>query len=357
LRRGTKERSANLVVVGGSPYELGLQYGRKCREPIRRGLKVGYSIIAFYNNLTRSQCITKVQPFLGPLEREVPELVEEMKGIAKGSGVSYEDIAVLNFHGRDLAGGCTMLHVGGELMKDGRSITAQTVDWTPALAPYYHIVHRQPDEGLETIQFTLAGVLGLVGRNTKGLSVFMNILLTSEPISVGIPAYLMLRLAMQQNSLSQALSVLKRKKRASPFNYMLSSPSGAYNVEASAKHFSPTEIKGRFYVHTNHCLCSPMSGEDLYVKVTGSKETLERYSTMERRMKKVHPGALGVPEVFGLFRDHDHYPDSICRHPRGNLPREGRMRTIGTVLSREGEGGIWVAYGNPCQSTPKFYPL
>ena len=250
-----------------------------------------------------------------------------------------------------------MLHVDGDLTEDGRSLTAQTVDWTPALAPYYHVVHRRPDDGLETVQFTMAGVLGLVGKNTKGLSVFMNILLTSEKISVGIPAYLMLRLAMQQKSLAQALSVLKRRRRASPFNYMLSSPSGAYNLEASAKHFLPTRIRGRYYVHTNHCLCTPINREDIYVKATGSPETLERYDTMERLMSRVPRKSLKLEDVFRLFGNHDHYPDSICRHPRENIPKEGKMRTIGTVLSREGEAGIWVALGYPCESSLRFYPL
>jgi isopenicillin-N N-acyltransferase-like protein len=341
----------------GNYFEMGLQYGQECRDSIRNCVRVNYLVTKYYSNLSREQRVKNVRSFLPLLEREVPNLYDEMRGIAQGARIGLDDIAVLNFHGRDLAGGCTMVHVDKSLCEGNRSITGQTVDWTPSLAPYYHVVHRRPKRGTETIQFTLAGVLGLVGKNEHGLSVFMNILLTSEKIAKGVPAYLLLRLAMEERNLAGALRMLKGKNRASSFNYLISDASGkACNVEASHEQFLPERVSGGYYVHTNHCLNDPMKSADMYVEISRSDETLQRHARMRYLI-----GGLTKTEkadldgLFGLLSDHENRPDSICRHSRENLAPQGRMRTVAAVLSREKEKGIWVAAGNPCTTEPVFY--
>jgi len=64
-----------------------------------------------------------------------------------------------------------------------------------------------------------------------------------------------------------------------------------------------------------------------------------------------------VQDLYSLLSDHENHPDSICRHPRDNLPEEGRMSTLAAVLSREREKGIWVAFGNPCGTELSFFAL
>ncbi len=350
---------SKVVELEGDNFEMGFQYGQKCRASIRNCIRLNYSVTKFYSNLTREQCVNQVRSSLPLLEREVPNLYDEMRGMAQGARIGLEDIAALNFHGRDLAGGCTMVHIDRSLCEGNRSITGQTVDWTPSLAPYYHVVHRKPRMGAETIQFTLAGVLGLVGKNVHGMSVFMNILLTSEKIAKGVPAYLLLRLAMEEKNIDEALKVLQGKERASPFNYLLSDASGeACNLEASHEYFLPERIKRDYYVHTNHCLNEPMKAGDMYVELSKSDETLQRHARTRSLLGQLtKTKKIDLRGLFGLLSDHENHPDSICRHPRENLSPEGRMCTIAAVLSREKEMGIWVAEGNPCSTEPVFYPI
>jgi isopenicillin-N N-acyltransferase-like protein len=357
LKRQSLNLEPNAVKLEGNYFEMGFQYGQKCRDSIRNCAKVNYFVTKYYSNLSREQCVKNVRSFLPLLEREVPNLYDEMRGIAQGARIGLDDIVVLNFHGRDLAGGCTMVHVDKILCEGNRSITGQTVDWTPSLAPYYHVVHRRPKKSTETIQFTLAGVLGLIGKNEYGLSVFMNILLTSEKITKGVPAYLLLRLAMEQKNLAGAVGALKGKKRASPFNYLISDSSGkACNVEASHEQFLPERISRGYYVHTNHCLNEPMKSADMYLELRKSDETLQRNARMRYLLGELtRTKRVDLKGLLALLSDHDNHPDSICRHPRENLVAEGRMCTVAAVLSREKEKGIWVAAGNPCTTEPVFY--
>jgi isopenicillin-N N-acyltransferase-like protein len=337
---------------------MGLQYGKTRARAIRGAVETTYRITKYYNRLSEKTCREAARRWAPVLEAEAPALSAEMAGIAEGAHLYYEDILVLNFHGRDLAGGCTMVHIGGDMTEDGRTLTGQTVDWTPSLARYYHVVIRRPTRGLDTIQYTLAGVVGLVGKNEKGTSVFMNILLTSEKIQVGVPAYPLLRLMMEQEDATKAVDLLKSKKRASPFNYMVSDAAGgAYNIEAGPTSLTAVPMGSRWYVHTNHCQCEPMRKFDAYTRVTGSGETLSRYNRMREMLADARPGEMSLDGAFNLLKDHAGYPDSICRHPRLQSPAEGRMKSVGAVFSRQGESGLWVAQGNPCESSLAYIPL
>jgi len=349
---------SRMVELEGDYYEMGEQYGRVCRQAIRAAFITNARITEFYTGLKAAQCAKRVEHFIPYLEETVPDLCDEVRGIAAGTGLGYTHMLAFQFHGRDLGGvgGCTMVHLHpGET--GGPSITGQTVDWTPSLERYYHVVARRPNKGLDTVQYTLAGLLGLIGKNEKGTSVFMNILLTSEKIRVGIPAYLMLRLLMEQPSLADALDALTRARRTSPFNFMVSAGDGAFNAESSASHLQITDIGHRNYVHTNHCLRKPMSQEDSYTKTVRSDETLHRYDRMRAILRRKKAPIRDVESLFSLLKDHEDYPDSICRHARTGFPSSGRMKTLGAVLMKDGEDGIWVAHGNPCESSLEFYSL
>lgn len=351
------------IVLEGSNYEMGFQCGTQCASLIRSAIETNYKITSFYSNLTRNDCISNIQKFLPLLREQVPELCDEMKGIADGSKISYEDIVVLNFHSRDLVRGCTIFYLRGDMTKDGRSITGQTIDWTPSLRQFYRVVHQKPESGTEIVQFTIPGLLGLVGKNNKGLNVLMSVLLTSEDIQLGVPAYLMLRSAMSQENLEDAVSVLMSKKRASPFNYVLSDNGGGVcDVEAGPSFFfEHRNGESPFFVHTNHCLSQELKNVDIYVQATRSTETLTRYSKMREMLQEkasaIANGGekLTLENVFVLLSDHDGLPDSICRHPRENVPSEGRLSTMGAIVSRQNEDGLWVLWGNPCESKPTYF--
>ena len=347
-----------MVELEGDYYEMGEQYGRVSRSAIRASFLTNARISEFYTGLSAAKCAKRVEKFVPYLEEKVPHLCDEVRGIASGTGLGYADMLAFQFHGRDLAGigGCTMVHLHpGET--GGPSITGQTVDWTPSLEQYYHVVVRRPRKGIDTVQYTLAGLLGLIGKNERGTSVFMNILLTSERVRTGIPAYLMLRLLMEEPSVTEALATLKRLKRTSPFNFMISGKGGAFNIESSAEHLQVTNIGRRNYVHTNHCLREPMSLKDSYTKMVRSDETLHRYGRMRALLKQRKTPVRDVEALFSLLKDHDDYPESICRHTRTSLPASGRMKTLGAVLMKDDEKGIWVASGNPCESQLEFFPL
>jgi isopenicillin-N N-acyltransferase-like protein len=117
------------VIATGSPSQVGFQHGTAAKTHIERS-------IAFYTTIFQAKAkmdwptvksfALKYQPYL---DANVPRYVTEMRGVAEGAGVTYEDILALNVRTEIAFGafndGCTAIS-----WKSGdKSILAQNWDW------------------------------------------------------------------------------------------------------------------------------------------------------------------------------------------------------------------------------------
>lgn len=117
------------VNASGNPSEVGVQHGLTAK------IQIGRSII-FYQDLFQTKCqmdwktvksfASKYQPYL---EENFPMYITEMRGVAEGAKVGYEDILALNVRTEIAFGafndGCTALS-----WKSGsKSLLAQNWDW------------------------------------------------------------------------------------------------------------------------------------------------------------------------------------------------------------------------------------
>jgi isopenicillin-N N-acyltransferase-like protein len=117
------------VLCTGSPYQIGLQHGEAAKQHISRAIK-------FYQKIFQTKCRMdweevkvfglKYQPYL---QTYWPQYIDEMRGVAEGAGVAFEDILALNVRTEIAFGafndGCTALSWRGT----DTSILAQNWDW------------------------------------------------------------------------------------------------------------------------------------------------------------------------------------------------------------------------------------
>jgi isopenicillin-N N-acyltransferase-like protein len=127
------------VNCAGSPRSVGITHGRTARASVHGSL-------AFYKGLFQTKCkmewpaaksfALKFQPYL---EQHWPQYVSEMKGVAEGAELSYEDILALNVRTEIAFGsfndGCTGISWKGE----GKSLLGQNWDWNIESAPQFHL--------------------------------------------------------------------------------------------------------------------------------------------------------------------------------------------------------------------------
>src|SRR5205814_1740060 len=124
--------------------------------------------------------------------REAPELVEEMRGIARGAGVPFERIFLLNslldlssFRYLDLAqscAGCSSFAVVSEA-GTGKTLLGQTYDMPEFHQDYVTLLRLKPAQGPRQLVVTFAGIVGACGLNEAGLGVNINYL---SPRDVGL---------------------------------------------------------------------------------------------------------------------------------------------------------------------------
>lgn len=117
------------VFCSGAPHKVGHDHGLAAKAHIERALKFYEDLFQEKSKMDWNQVkefALKYQPFL---ESNWPNYVSEMRGVAEGAGVSYEDILALNVRTEIAFGafndGCTALSWKGP----ESSILGQNWDW------------------------------------------------------------------------------------------------------------------------------------------------------------------------------------------------------------------------------------
>jgi hypothetical protein len=88
-----KKAGVTVVYLKGTPYEIGFAHGKLCKDEIINVNKIYWD---YYDYLNK-QSDDKWLPLSKDLERFIPEeYINEMKGIADGSGIEYDKILFLN---------------------------------------------------------------------------------------------------------------------------------------------------------------------------------------------------------------------------------------------------------------------
>ena len=172
--RERKEKKAMVTTelfLKGSPYDLGYQHGTRLKEAIAYNIKrlIDDKILA---NREHPQ-IKAFLDMLPQLIEHIPhDYIEEMKGLAEGSGIAYEKILLLNlfpemFH-------CSGLTVKGQATKGETLYHVRVLDYAVGmdLQDTAVLMIVQPDGKLPFLNVSYAGFIGSVtGMNAEHIAV------------------------------------------------------------------------------------------------------------------------------------------------------------------------------------------
>lgn len=183
-----------VLVLEGSPAQMGLQYGVLLRKPLQKSLAMMDEIIngvleerPWYQRLLFPAWKSWYTRTMG---KRIPErYLEELHGIAEGSGIDYETVLfVATGAGIFDHFGCTSAVVK---TSDG-ILHGRNLDWMPlSLGNTPLIIEYRPSDRQRYTSFTMVGVPGCVqGINEKGLTLSTNIafrLRAETPDNDGMP--------------------------------------------------------------------------------------------------------------------------------------------------------------------------
>ncbi len=219
---------ARVLHVAGEPYEMGYQQGALLRDDVRENVRYLFDVKAreIKVELGGLKLLDPRQVIRGIASRQrkfVPDrYYEEMRGVADGSGVPFEDIVVANFipelfhcSGFALAGSATKT---GELYH-GR-ILDYACDWK--LQEHAVLVVAAPRNRIPFVNVTYAGFVGSVtGMNAERISI-------GEMGGGGTghwdgtPMAFLMRIALEEaDSLEQAVKTFRDRPRTCEYYFVI----------------------------------------------------------------------------------------------------------------------------------------
>lgn len=285
------------VAAEGDPAHLGRVHGERCASLIKRNIDFYVNWIGASASTSPEKVLERASGFKPVIRKHLPHQMEEMEGIAKGSGRAIEEILMLNARtdllvmARDEEPGCTAMAV----KRNNTLALGQNWDWNPLLSGNGIVLRVKPTGKPKLVTFTEAGMLGKIGFNEFSLGVCLNFLKheTDGPKNgFGLPVHCLLREVMEQKSLKQAIQLVSYVPRCASANFLMAQHQGemmeAVDLEWTASAVARMTMKEGLITHTNH-FKNPVFG-------TNKKEGSSTYDRDTMAIKLLKDLAQEVPD-------------------------------------------------------------
>ena len=245
------------------------------------------------------------------------ELADELQGICDGSGLTPEEIIVLNNYTdfRDIQlpdEGCSVAYI----RHDGRAVAGQTWDMHGSAKNYVCCIEIESEaEVIDQVLFSLVGCVGMMGYTRQGTMVGINNINTDGGIP-GVAWPVVVRRILRAATHDEISRQLVASNVAGGHNYMIGSPQKGEMWEvmpglAELVDQTPEDEDGYIF-HTNHCLGHNSVHREL--KLSANSTTHIRFGLLEKKMPEVR----NYDGLMSLLNDHENYPKSICSNWQSN---------------------------------------
>ena len=358
------------IRVSGGPFERGEQYGSLARTQVLHA-RNGYERSFASKGITWDSAVRQAQTHAEPIQRFFPGILDEMRGIAQGAGLPFEDILAMNCRTEILWKATVRAHAGATQPADtqrgfgecssfavapthtalGHTLVGQNWDWLVHGFESVVLLEVEREDGPNYVTIVEAGLLAKTLMNEHGIALAVNTLVTSADGSApGLPFHVLLRALADCERVFDAVELLATHPRASSGNYVLGAADGAIlNIETGpgdARNINVQAAEHGKTFHTNHFLGAVEGGFDLApVAMSDSYVRLSRL----RELVGANAQAVTIGALDHALRDHTDAPGSICCHPDGRSDPAARWATVMSVVMDPEKRVLHLSEGNPCQ--------
>jgi isopenicillin-N N-acyltransferase-like protein len=397
-----------VTVAGGSPYSRGKTYGSRVPELIERSIATYARLFAYRRGMDWAASQEEALTYLQVLQEGASEVLEEMRGIADGSGRKLSEILALNVR-TELLAGHTAGHVhpgwqealfanslstsgvpqsspddSGELLGSsefaqasattrgearahdfgecttaaaqpaattmGATILAQTWDWQGDQRAACVLLRIYESGQPDILTCTEAGMVAKHGLNSEGVAIGLNMMRSkTDGQHVGMPIHVLMRKMLKAKTFEEARAIPKAHRSAASSCIVVACRDG--NV--AALEITPAGVaevpaqNGRL-VHTNHALHPDMT--ELACPIGASNSTRDRHQRASQLLMTGSgpDGKLHLDDFKAILSDHQGQPRCICRHPDKKVAAVDRTETVCALIFDLGVMGLHVAPHLPC---------
>ncbi len=377
-----------VVVVCGSNYEMGVQYGEQTAQAIVHNVALFKSRL--YDKFGPEKTDRDMQVWDYYLKKHDPAYKDWLRGIAdgcrnKGYAVTYPDLVMLmvyptefwarpkapypaethvaSIRGPQIASssvggyhGCNTFAAAGGKTAEGKPIHAIT-SMSPVETMDNVILLAFPKEGASFVSQTYAGrVNGNSAMNSKGFSWTMTAIMSDAPSWGVTPEVYFHYLAQMAGSSADALEFLKSTPKGGVAGgFILTDASGEISVFEGVSdkfHLSKPGERGesdKFVVQTNHLIDPSLKSlNPPWLPVIG---TYARYDTVFKLLQEAAPGSVNFAFGKKLFASDDWY-DAAKSEWHRNEPGVSQVSNNQSSVSQSiffpAELTAYLATGTPC---------
>ena len=260
------------LAAAGEPGDLGLAQGRAFASQIRANLDFYLDWLSLDGEFPPDRLYELAQGFAPPLETHYPDMLEEIDGVARGAGLSLEQVLLINARTDIMAAvhaestvqsipACTGLVLRGRVNGRPALVLAQNWDWDPVLADAPVVLRLQPSRGPALVTLVEAGMIGKIGFNENRLGVCLNFLShidDGQPGRFGVPIHCLLRAVLNSATIDEAVAAVEGVPRSASANFLLARDDAgepqAVDLEISPDAVAVLAADGGDLIHTNHYL-------------------------------------------------------------------------------------------------------
>ncbi|GAB4548908.1 MAG: C45 family autoproteolytic acyltransferase/hydolase [Anaerolineae bacterium] len=350
--------SLPLLHLEGTPHQQGISHGRQLRDHIAHNIQVYFERFQSEAGLPRAEVLERAVRYGKAIARQNADYFAAIQGIAAGSGLDLDELLALNVRYEiiysqlsmnALADGCTSFVVTPEASASGHLLMGQNWDWIPQV--HGAVLHTVEPDGLETVSFTEAGIVGgKIGLNSAGLGLAVNGLHSTDDdwSRLSKPFHVRCYEILRARDLETAVQVVTNSERACSTNFLMAQPPDRVaNVEAAPKKASILSPQNGRLVHTNHFL-DPRALDVVEPPREPSSSTCHRLERLHALLGSRHP--LAVEDIQDYLRDHQGYPHSICCHEDTDLPPGNRYLTVTSAVIDLDRRELNISDGPPCHN-------
>jgi isopenicillin-N N-acyltransferase-like protein len=350
------------ITVSGSPLDLGHEHGKRAKEAINRNFQFYLNLWNYFSGVERDQVLNDAKEFIPYIEKLDPELIEELRGVAAGSGMQFEEIVTLNARwelnyaymptpGTPIASeGCTAYALTPDATKNQHTLVGQNWDYKPGLKDSCIVLRIKREKKPNIIIHTEAGIIGHKGLNSAGIGVCLNFIRSAnDAFQPGVPVWIKVRSILNSENLGDCVKMLMTFKGPNSANMIIAHRDGeAIDVECTPHDTLLLYPKEGILTHTNHFL-SP----ELHVKDTGKSllsDTLVRNQRAFQLLQN-RKGEVQLETIKEVLTDHLGHPNSICRHRDQRMNPNEQWETLTSMMVDLTDGIMSYTAGPPCTNT------
>ena len=356
MNQGYQTMLLQQIDLCGEPYKIGYKHGEILRPIIQEFLDDNFARINLIRHvkLSKNEIFELVHKHAIIIEEDLPQIAEEIHGLAKGANISYEEAILLQIR-REIIGQSSS--TGGEcsliasMNCDKKATIAQTIDLNGKMTSLGQVFRITSSEKRipQILLYSFAGLLGYVGLNSSGLAIGINFVLANgwKP---GVSPYLLVRHLLKLHTLEECIAELKRIRRSSSRSLTICDNSNLAIIEMTVDELRI--ISGANLSRTNHFLHEDFKVKD-QMNIFSRNASILRLQKLNTYMKATN-WSTDTEELFDIFSDHSLYPVGLCAHSEGKMRRED---TVATVVLKPSSGSVAIRKGHPCVSESRYFTL